>query len=312
MFDRRVASALKCPNKAFIVEFVKWSCEQKEQRAKEHPHEPTVTKDGQFYMWDTFDAWHARMPWLSIRTIKTYVADLRQKGWIKAEHLSSNKSDRTLYYAINTDMYAECRNCTIDVSAQPDDRICTIDSAETAPSDDAEIALSSSPNTLTKIHTKSPPPSEKPAPSKQKRYEPEDKQLAAEWHEYATFEMPWHDAPASWSIHKFAQEIAKVKRVMKISHNGLEELLAFVRQDDFWSKNALSPASLLNRSKNGNRKIENILIAARPKQDKLMAQLEQHQSTRGKIDVDRLTDGERAMFDLGIISDCMPRIGDNK
>ena len=45
--------------------------------------------------------------------------------------------------------------------------------------------------------------------------------------------------------------------------------MTFVKKDDFWDVNALSPNGLLTLSKNGSRKIDNILIKMKPKEDKL-------------------------------------------
>jgi hypothetical protein len=94
---------------------------------------------------------------------------------------------------------------------------------------------------------------------------PEDLIIAKEWLRFALGEMKWKEPKGSWTEQKFAEEFAKIIRVTGINHSGLHALLAFVRKDDFWRPNALSPAGLLKKSANGNRKIDNILLKMKPK-----------------------------------------------
>jgi hypothetical protein len=53
----------------------------------------------------------------------------------------------------------------------------------------------------------------------------------------------------------------KLRELDGFTEDQLEALFVFVRQDDFWRPNALSPIGLRKPSKNGLRKIDNILAA---------------------------------------------------
>src|SRR5689334_14701291 len=100
-FDPAIASAIGCSDKAFIVEYISWSIADKGK------HKPPTNKysecffDGDWYMWDTHATWQERMPWLAERTIRKYMAELKEEGWIKTAYLSTDKIDRTLYYTLD-------------------------------------------------------------------------------------------------------------------------------------------------------------------------------------------------------------------
>lgn len=101
-----------------------------------------------------------------------------------------------------------------------------------------------------------------------------DLAVASEWLEFSFQSMPWRRTAvtAGWTVAAFAEAIAKVKRVTGLNDSGVAAIFEFIRGDDFWSKNALSPASLLKKSaRNDQRKIDNILIrmkAGTTKQDR--------------------------------------------
>lgn len=65
----------------------------------------------------------------------------------------------------------------------------------------------------------------------------------------------------SWSETKFAAEIAKIKTRTGYDDKEMEAIFTFVENNDFWTKNALSPAALLNIMPNKMRKIDNIRSA---------------------------------------------------
>lgn len=96
-----------------------------------------------------------------------------------------------------------------------------------------------------------------------------DEHLADAWLSYARSEMPWDRSPAGWTTENFARDIAKVKTATGLTDAGMAALLEFVRADEFWRDKALSPGSLLKRSeRNGQRKIDNILLRMKPKESK--------------------------------------------
>ena len=147
-FDPKICKAVGCPNKAFIIEFILWSINDKEEKSKSNPKAYShLYHEGRWFMWDTHEAWNERLPWLSLRTIKKYMADLKASGWIITAKLGV-KEDRTLFYSVNKQKYAQCRSCTHH-SAEPalsECRTCTMVGADSA--------LSSLSNTLTKTPTK--------------------------------------------------------------------------------------------------------------------------------------------------------------
>lgn len=104
--------------------------------------------------------------------------------------------------------------------------------------------------------------------------------------------MPWCAANGRWTAEGFAQDIAKLKAKTDLNDHGVREVLEFIRGDEFWIKNAISPASLLGKSRNGIRKIDNLLLSMRSSKpmkaaikeskiqtnlDKLVAELERNQ-----------------------------------
>ena len=98
-------------------------------------------------------------------------------------------------------------------------------------------------------------------------YSQQELELGASWFAYATQEMDWAKPPSSWSPEKFASELGKVRRIKEYSIEQMWEILRFVRKHDFWKTRALSPASLLNKSKNNGdmRKIDFIVLDMKPK-----------------------------------------------
>lgn len=83
-----------------------------------------------------------------------------------------------------------------------------------------------------------------------------DRALAKQWLEWAREKMPWLKVSLEqWSVH-----IAKIKRSKDIKDSGFDLLFRFIKDHKFWSKNCLSPASLLKESKgDGIAKIDYII-----------------------------------------------------
>lgn len=96
-----------------------------------------------------------------------------------------------------------------------------------------------------------------------------DELIAEQWLEYAKKEMPWSEPPDGWTVENFAKDIAKVRAATNLNEQGISEVLKFVSYDEFWRDKALSPGGLLKRSdRNGQRKIDNILLRMKPKESK--------------------------------------------
>lgn len=88
---------------------------------------------------------------------------------------------------------------------------------------------------------------------------PSDLALAERWKAHALAVLPKLKA----DVGKWAESIRLMREKDGLSEQEVAEVFDFVRQDDFWRPNAISPQSLRGRSKNGLRKIENVLVAMR-------------------------------------------------
>lgn len=120
------------------------------------------------------------------------------------------------------------------------------------------------PSKLRKKKSLPPPPSEA------------DLAVGREWLAFALHEMPWQAGRRGFSDESFAQAVAELRRATDLNPEGVAAVLAFVKADDFWRRNALSPAGLLKRSaKNGNRKIDNILVRMKTPTDRVLDSLKE-------------------------------------
>lgn len=123
-----------------------------------------------------------------------------------------------------------------------------------------------------------PPPSsgtDSPLKTKIEIQDPEILKVAAQWWELAKIEMHWKSESGEWSLQGFARSIAKIGRATDLNPVGLKALIDFIENDDFWRKNAISPNGLLTKSKNGNRKVDNILARMKPTEDPIRRAMEE-------------------------------------
>ena len=81
---------------------------------------------------------------------------------------------------------------------------------------------------------------------------------AINWHEWTLAKAPW--LKENISPEKFYAGLLKISKSLSLNESGIENLFQFVKNDSFWKDNAISPMSLLTVSKNGLRKIDNILL----------------------------------------------------
>jgi hypothetical protein len=107
----------------------------------------------------------------------------------------------------------------------------------------------------------------------------EDMELATDWLAFALAECPWQK---SWTIEKFASAIQTLRQKTDLNSVGCRQVFEYIRKDDFWCKNAISPSSLLKKS-NGNdlRKIDNILVRMRSKADRMGEALKKYGTQDG-------------------------------
>jgi len=98
-------------------------------------------------------------------------------------------------------------------------------------------------------------------------YTASDLAIAQKWHNYALEQNAGKKIHAAWTVEKFADGIRKIRKEINIDDSMFEKIINFAKHDSFWKGKACSPNATLDRSKNGLRKIEN-LIDAMPKQEK--------------------------------------------
>lgn len=94
--------------------------------------------------------------------------------------------------------------------------------------------------------------------SDEKTYNESIMSTALKWHEWASKKMPWMKEKIT--AEKFYNELMKIQSTTDLNDNGIEALFEFIKTDEFWSQNAISPMNLISKSKNGLRKIDNILL----------------------------------------------------
>lgn len=89
---------------------------------------------------------------------------------------------------------------------------------------------------------------------------------ATAWLEHAVAEMPWRASSATWTADAFAVEIAAIKKATDLNDDGIAAVIAFIKRDTFWKRNAVTPSGVL-KSRNGVRKIDHILAQMKPATD---------------------------------------------
>lgn len=234
IYDAGLANALKCPNKAFMVEYMIWSIESKQGRKFEH-----AVKDGKHYMWDSQKDWQARLPWVQERTIRKYLNELRAIGLVEAEHLALLARDRTLYYRVNMEKYKELRSGKqIPLIRQKvphaSGKKCRMQPAKSAACNRQKVPDVLITNTHTKTHTKTP----------HKKCIPFDLTMAKRWLDYNKVKSP----NGKFNELKFAEAIMKMRTRFSMAERNIEEMLTWIQQDDFWGKISPSPVGLLRKS----------------------------------------------------------------
>jgi hypothetical protein len=127
------------------------------------------------------------------------------------------------------------------------------------PSED--LLRSSEPHTHTHTHTHTQRKKNMPSAD---ALGPDLVDLGKRWLAFALAQTPTGAENANWTEVHFAVEIGKIMKNLSITITQANELFDFIQGDhDFWAKNAISPSGLLKKSKNGLRKVENIMNAMR-------------------------------------------------
>lgn len=233
VYDAALAAALNCPNKAYMIEYMIWSIESKQGRQYE-----MGVKDDKQYMWDSQKEWHDRIPWAHIRTIRRYIAELRDIGLVETACLSENPRDRTLFYRVNMDKYNELRanqtspmrtNCP-HASGQKN-RIHADKLSSSMRTKEPHVP---STNTHTNTHTNTP----------HKKCVPFDHDMAKRWLDYNRLKSP----NGRFNELKFSEAIMRMRTKFSMAEKDIGDMLTWIQQDDFWGKLSPSPVGLLRKS----------------------------------------------------------------
>lgn len=83
-----------------------------------------------------------------------------------------------------------------------------------------------------------------------------DRQMADKWMAFSKEQIP----TGRFNLLQFQVAIARMRHDFNLDQEKIEQLLEWIRHDDFWSTNAISPMESLRR-KNGICKLERILVA---------------------------------------------------
>lgn len=90
--------------------------------------------------------------------------------------------------------------------------------------------------------------------------------LADIWWKWATDKLPWQKE--KMKEEQFYDALITIRNTTDLNPDGLRAVFDFIRNDDFWQHQAISPKSLLTPSKNGLRKIDNVLLKFKKEYDK--------------------------------------------
>lgn len=87
--------------------------------------------------------------------------------------------------------------------------------------------------------------------------------ISSEWLQSAIKKMP--HLKQRFTQEKFELAVNKIKTYTKANDEQIYEIWEFIKNDQFWSDQAISPLGLMQISKNGNYKLDNVLIQMRSK-----------------------------------------------
>lgn len=244
-------------------------------------YEGQYYKDGLWWMSDGYEAISRFFRGaIAAITVKRCIKQLEADGILKSRVMDESFGNRTKWYAVDEQAWESLHKL-------PAVTVLPMDQNDRMGGDGIKKIHQTDPkdpvNGIKKIHSlsislpKSPTENISPPPTGgstqptaggtiTRRKDPlseEDLALGSEWLDYAKEAMPWRAPPAAWTPAAFGEGIKKLKACADLSTAGIRSLLRFVRSDEFWRSNALSPVSLLSKSKKGNRKIDNVLLAMR-------------------------------------------------
>ncbi len=238
-------------------------------------------RDGRWWMYDSMPAL-CRNTALGMDAVRRTLNRLKKLEIISTFQYELAEGLARFWYAINTESLTKVLALSPPMCAKPQDGGACVQNHRVAPPpmcakpqgamcakpQDLSITLNSitlNPITLNIGPSIAPIIAldiKKPRAKKQKPpMTPEEFSLGQAWHEYAKANLKTKPYP-SWNDGYFTEALMKVMKSTGTSIQGMNEILTFLKGDEFWKPNGISPASLLNISKtNQKRKIDNILDA---------------------------------------------------
>lgn len=109
-----------------------------------------------------------------------------------------------------------------------------------------------------------------------------DIDLGRRWFQFACENMPWTKPPKSWNPENFAKEINKMRVKKNLNDFGLEQVFGFITENDFYTKNCLSPVGMFRKWRNDLTKLDNILFELKGKRGREIDRLEKDIQTWGQ------------------------------
>ncbi len=99
-----LAVELGSADKASMLSLIDWSIFYKETDEHYDPEHSKYFMDGVWWMQDSLDSWQKRMPWLSSRTIRRYLTELLEGGYIQRKIVALSQGGReATFYRLPTE-----------------------------------------------------------------------------------------------------------------------------------------------------------------------------------------------------------------
>lgn len=102
-FRHDEAVALGSSDKAVILEFVRWSCHFKESDNNQDYLKRKYFMDDVWWMQDSHEAWQERLPWLGKTTIRRYLDELCDRGFLFKRVVIDERGRAPNFYRANSD-----------------------------------------------------------------------------------------------------------------------------------------------------------------------------------------------------------------
>lgn len=84
-------------NEAIVLQQVHYWCKINADTKRNY-------RDGYYWVYNSFPAWHKQFPWWSEKTVKTIFAKLERKSLLISANYNRSSMDRTKWYRINYDV----------------------------------------------------------------------------------------------------------------------------------------------------------------------------------------------------------------